>query len=195
MTRFGLRSSLGMAQILHLSQILFNVDADTTLVLCSARHHADPLSHCATHRQWMVLTAEGWILRILSETVLKLLGKHLRCTVPSLFLLRLAFYLICCRSLFWGQFTTKIRRPNGCGESCSGVNSSVSARLKPADDVACRHVNCLRPVLGRKARQLFQQPVSLLRSPVAKAVFRPTQVIQQKCRFSPLFSSKWGLSV
>ncbi len=148
-----------------------------------------------THRQWMVLTAEGWILHILSETVLKLLGKHLRCTVPSLFLLWLAFYFICCRSLFWGQFTTKIRRPNGCGESCSGVNSSVSAGLKPADDVACRHVNCLRPVLGRKARQLFQQPVSLLRSPVAKAVFRPTQVIQHKCRFSPLFSPKWGLSV
>ncbi len=32
------------------------------------------------------------------------------------------------------RFTT---RPNGCRESCSGVNWSVSARLKPADGVAC----------------------------------------------------------
>ncbi len=37
-------------------------------------------------------------------------------------------------------------RRNGCWESCSSVNWSISARLEPADGVACRHYYQQRPV-------------------------------------------------
>ncbi len=65
----------------------------------------------------------------------RLLTKQLCHTLPSLFSLRLVFYFVCCRPLSFKaslhqRFTT---RPNGCRESCSGVNWSVSARLKPAN--------------------------------------------------------------
>ncbi len=49
------------------------------------------------------------------------------------------YIFVCCLSLSFKsslhqRFTM---RPNGCRESCSGVNCSVSARLEPADGVAC----------------------------------------------------------
>ncbi len=50
-------------------------------------------------------------------------------------------------------------RWNGCRESCSRVNWSVSARLEPADGVACRHCCQKRPVLKCKVRHLIQQPI------------------------------------
>ncbi len=86
---------------------------------------------------------------------MRLLRNQLCCPLPSLFLLPLMFYLVCCLSLLsrslQQRFTT---RPNGFRESCSGANWSVSARLKPADDVACS--------LEHKANQLVAT------SPVAK---------------------------
>ncbi len=61
------------------------------------------------------------------------------------------------------QFTISrftIRR-NGCRESCSGVDRSLSAQLKLADSAVCRHYCQQRWVLESKARHLFQQPISL----------------------------------
>ncbi len=68
------------------------------------------------------------------------LRKQLCCIFPSLFLLPVGSHFISFvvslsfKSSLQQRFSTK---PNGCRESCSGVNCSVSARLKPADGVAC----------------------------------------------------------
>ncbi len=58
---------------------------------------------------------------------MRLIGKQLQCKLPSLFLLRFAFYFVCCLSLFQVHFEL---RPNGCRESCSEANWSISARAE-----------------------------------------------------------------
>ncbi len=64
--------------------------------------------------------------------------KQLLCPLPSLFLFQLVFYFISFHLSFKSSLHQRFSmRPNGCRESCSRVNCSVSARLKPADGVAC----------------------------------------------------------
>ncbi len=80
---------------------------------------------------------------------------------PSLFLLWVAFYLfvvaLSLRASLHQRFTL---RQNGCRESCSGVNWSASARLKPDDGVTGRCYFQQRPVLEHKTCHLFEQPIS-----------------------------------
>ncbi len=42
------------------------------------------------------------------------------------------------------------QRPNNCRDSCSGVNLSISARLKLVDGVACRHYCWRRQLLEHR---------------------------------------------
>ncbi len=68
---------------------------------------------------------------------MRLSRNQLGCSLPSLFLLWLAFYFVVSlsfRSSLHQRFTTT---PIGRRESCSGVNWSISARLKLVDGVAC----------------------------------------------------------
>ncbi len=95
-------------------------------------------SHLISSLHWlhMWLTRTNDFTRLLCELTVK---NRPRCTLPSLFLFQLVFCSVCCLSL---SFKSSLHqrfsmKPNGCRESCSGVNWSVSARLKPADGVAC----------------------------------------------------------
>ncbi len=85
---------------------------------------------------------------------MRLIRKQLGCILPSLF-----FSCVLCCLLF--SFNSSLHqrfmtRPNGCRESCSGVNWSVSARLKPADGDTCRCLCQQRPVLERNAEVRLQ---------------------------------------
>ncbi len=69
---------------------------------------------------------------------MRLLRRQLRCTLPSLFLLQPLFISFIVALSFKTSLHQKFRmRLNGCRESCSGVNWSISARLKLADGVTC----------------------------------------------------------
>ncbi len=61
---------------------------------------------------------------------MRLLRKQLCCSLPSLFLLELAFYFVSCRSLFSGQFAPKInyqtKRSQGKLQRCKLVRLSLT---------------------------------------------------------------------
>ncbi len=94
---------------------------------------------------------------------MRLVEKHLRCTLPFLFLLWLSFYFTCCQFLFSSSLHQKFTtRRNGCRESCSGVNWSISARAW-ANWWRCLQVlysGISRGESDHKACHLFQQRIS-----------------------------------
>ncbi len=83
------------------------------------------------------------------------LRKQLCCTLTCLFLIWHAFYFfvvsLSFKSSLRQRFTT---RPNSCRESCSGVNWSVSARLKLAGTSlvsTANHLAVMSPVAKRSS--------------------------------------------
>ncbi len=86
---------------------------------------------------------------------MRVLRRQFHCTLPSVFALPRVLFVVAL-SFMASLHQRFMKRPNGCRESCSTVNRSVSARLKPADSVACcsvcqvargqleniRHVTC-----------------------------------------------------
>ncbi len=113
-----------------------------------------------------------------SSCSMKLL-KQLCCTLPSLFLLWLAFYFVCCHSLFLCHFLlTFWTRWNTCRKSCSGVNCSISARLKPFTiSPASQPAKSPEASLDHKAHPFWSAYQLITTSPVTKkhSIERPIE--------------------
>ncbi len=105
---------------------------------------------------------------------MRLVEKHLRCSLPSLVLLRLAFYFVCCYPLFKVQFEP---RQNSWWESCSGVNWFVSARAWG------NWQRCLQTPLSAELSQSLKARTSnqlVMTSPVAKGRYTPCAIFSAR---------------
>ncbi len=116
---------------------------------------------------------------------MRLIRKQIHCSC----LHRLVLYFVCCHSLFYVQFELS---PNGCRESCSGVNWSVSARAWVDWWCSLQTVCCWqRQVTARWANQL------ILTSSALRSTAQTSESGQRVQRASLIFlfftkpSSRW----